>query len=108
MTGFCVCFFFSFPSLCVTGTFITEWVEGKKICEVFLAGEEQYRSVADKLVQIAHCYGFDGWLVNIENVLSVSCLYVAYYKMKCSKFKSILFQLWVQGAWFLANVITRI
>ncbi|MCJ8739530.1 hypothetical protein PDJAM_G00048290 [Pangasius djambal] len=52
------------------GTFITEWTEGGKMCEVFLAGEEQYRSVADKLVQIAHCYGFDGWLINIENVLS--------------------------------------
>ncbi|KAK2829182.1 hypothetical protein Q7C36_017172 [Tachysurus vachellii] len=52
------------------GTFITEWTEGEKICEVFLAGEEQYRSVADQLVQIAHCYGFDGWLINIENMLS--------------------------------------
>lgn len=52
------------------GTFITEWTDGGKMCEVFLAGEEQYRSVADKLVQIAHCYGFDGWLINIENVLS--------------------------------------
>ncbi|KAI5097601.1 cytosolic endo-beta-N-acetylglucosaminidase isoform X1 [Silurus meridionalis] len=52
------------------GTFITEWADGGKMCEVFLAGEEQYRSVADKLVQIARCYGFDGWLVNIENVLS--------------------------------------
>ncbi|KAG7335189.1 hypothetical protein KOW79_001785 [Hemibagrus wyckioides] len=52
------------------GTFITEWTEGGKICEVFLAEEEKYRSVADKLVQIAQCYGFDGWLINIENVLS--------------------------------------
>lgn len=54
------------------GTFITEWTEGGKICEVFLAEEEKYRSVADQLVQIARCYGFDGWLINIENVLSVS------------------------------------
>ncbi|KAM9457958.1 cytosolic endo-beta-N-acetylglucosaminidase [Clarias gariepinus] len=52
------------------GTFITEWKQGGEICEVFLAGEEQYRSVADKLVQIAHGYGFDGWLINIENVLT--------------------------------------
>lgn len=59
------------PLLCGTGTFITEWTDGGKICESFLAGEEQYRSVADKLVQIALCYSFDGWLVNIENVLSV-------------------------------------
>nr|XP_006635444.2 PREDICTED: cytosolic endo-beta-N-acetylglucosaminidase isoform X1 [Lepisosteus oculatus] len=54
----------------VLGTFITEWDDGSKICETFLAGEEPYRSVADKLVQIAHHYGFDGWLINIENPLS--------------------------------------
>lgn len=52
------------------GTFITEWTDGAKTCEEFLANEESYRGAADKLVQISHCYGFDGWLVNIENVLS--------------------------------------
>ncbi|XP_062840747.1 cytosolic endo-beta-N-acetylglucosaminidase [Trichomycterus rosablanca] len=56
------------------GTFITEWVGGGKTCEAFLAGEEDYRAVADKLVQIAHCYGFDGWLINIENVLSAGAV----------------------------------
>ncbi|XP_051744430.1 cytosolic endo-beta-N-acetylglucosaminidase [Ctenopharyngodon idella] len=55
--------------LCI-GTFITEWTDGAKICEAFLADEESYRAAADKLVQISYCYGFDGWLVNIENVLS--------------------------------------
>uniref|UniRef100_A0A8C1FW70 Cytosolic endo-beta-N-acetylglucosaminidase n=2 Tax=Cyprinus carpio TaxID=7962 RepID=A0A8C1FW70_CYPCA len=52
------------------GTFITEWTDGAKTCEAFLADEESYRAAADKLVQISHCYGFDGWLINIENVLS--------------------------------------
>lgn len=52
------------------GTFITEWTQGKTMCESFLKDEESYRAVADKLVQISHCYGFDGWLVNIENTLS--------------------------------------
>ncbi|KAG9263996.1 cytosolic endo-beta-N-acetylglucosaminidase [Astyanax mexicanus] len=56
------------------GTFITEWTDGRKMCEVFLAEEEAYRSAADKLVQIAHCYGFDGWLVNIENVLGATAV----------------------------------
>lgn len=56
----------------VSGTFITEWKDGKIVCEDFLKDEESYRLVADKLVQISHCYGFDGWLVNIENDLSVS------------------------------------
>uniref|UniRef100_A0A671R5T1 Cytosolic endo-beta-N-acetylglucosaminidase n=1 Tax=Sinocyclocheilus anshuiensis TaxID=1608454 RepID=A0A671R5T1_9TELE len=52
------------------GTFITEWTDGAKTCEAFLADEESYCAAADKLVQISHCYGFDGWLINIENVLS--------------------------------------
>ncbi|TRY59587.1 hypothetical protein DNTS_003878 [Danionella cerebrum] len=52
------------------GTFITEWTSGEKICEMFLADEESYRAAADKLVQICHYYEFDGWLINIENVLS--------------------------------------
>lgn len=54
------------------GTFITEWTDGAMTCEAFLKDEESYRGVADKLVQICHCYGFDGWLINIENALSVS------------------------------------
>nr|XP_040047089.1 LOW QUALITY PROTEIN: cytosolic endo-beta-N-acetylglucosaminidase [Gasterosteus aculeatus aculeatus] len=54
----------------VLGTFITEWTDGAKVCEAFLKEEESYRAVADKLVQISHCYGFEGWLINIENILS--------------------------------------
>lgn len=57
---------------CFPGTFITEWSDGAVTCEAFLKDEESYRAVADKLVQISHYYGFDGWLVNIENTLSVS------------------------------------
>lgn len=57
---------------CSPGTFITEWDDGAKACEAFLKEEETYRKVADKLVQISHYHGFDGWLVNIENTLSVS------------------------------------
>ncbi|XP_040014089.1 cytosolic endo-beta-N-acetylglucosaminidase isoform X2 [Xiphias gladius] len=54
----------------VIGTFITEWNDGATACEAFLKEEESYRAVADKLVQISHYYGFDGWLINIENTLS--------------------------------------
>ncbi|CAL8317602.1 unnamed protein product [Arctogadus glacialis] len=54
----------------VTGTFITEWTKGAAVCEAFLTDEESYRQVADRLVQISHHHGFDGWLVNIENSLS--------------------------------------
>uniref|UniRef100_A0A3B5KFC4 Cytosolic endo-beta-N-acetylglucosaminidase n=1 Tax=Takifugu rubripes TaxID=31033 RepID=A0A3B5KFC4_TAKRU len=54
----------------VLGTFITEWEDGSVACETFLKDEESYRAVADKLVQICYFYGFDGWLINIENTLS--------------------------------------
>nr|XP_004655302.2 cytosolic endo-beta-N-acetylglucosaminidase isoform X1 [Jaculus jaculus] len=53
------------------GTFITEWKDGGRLCEAFLAGDERsYRAVADQLVHIAQFFRFDGWLVNIENALS--------------------------------------
>ncbi|XP_078427082.1 cytosolic endo-beta-N-acetylglucosaminidase isoform X1 [Cetorhinus maximus] len=54
----------------VLGTFITEWETGAAICEAFLENEETFCAMADKLVLIAHCFQFDGWLVNIENELS--------------------------------------
>lgn len=59
------------------GTFITEWNDGAVTCEAFLKDEESYRAVADRLVQICYCYGFDGWLINIENALSVSHISLA-------------------------------
>lgn len=54
------------------GTFLTEWTDGAVTCEAFLKDQDSYRQVADKLVQISCCYGFDGWIINIENELSVS------------------------------------
>ncbi|XP_069807661.1 cytosolic endo-beta-N-acetylglucosaminidase [Dendropsophus ebraccatus] len=55
----------------VLGTFITEWEDGAKVCESFLAGAEStYKAVADQMVSLARFYRFDGWLINIENVLS--------------------------------------
>ncbi|XP_034363723.1 cytosolic endo-beta-N-acetylglucosaminidase isoform X2 [Arvicanthis niloticus] len=57
--------------VCVLGTFITEWQEGGRLCEAFLAGDERsFQAVADRLVQIAQFFRFDGWLINIENSLS--------------------------------------
>ncbi|XP_061606478.1 cytosolic endo-beta-N-acetylglucosaminidase isoform X5 [Phyllopteryx taeniolatus] len=54
----------------VLGTFITEWSDGEATCEAFLREEELYCEVADKLVEMSRHYGFDGWLINIENTLS--------------------------------------
>ncbi|XP_025715705.1 cytosolic endo-beta-N-acetylglucosaminidase isoform X1 [Callorhinus ursinus] len=61
--------------VCVLGTFITEWKEGGQLCEAFLAGDERsYRAVADQLVLIAQFFRFDGWLINIENSLSLAAV----------------------------------
>lgn len=59
----------------VLGTFITEWDEGYNVCAKLLESKETVERAATKLAQIAVDYGFDGWLVNIENkVNSVSHL----------------------------------
>ncbi|NXT25702.1 ENASE acetylglucosaminidase, partial [Syrrhaptes paradoxus] len=59
----------------VLGTFITEWTDGEKLCEAFLAGgTEAYRVVGEQLARIAQHYGFDGWLVNVENALSAAAV----------------------------------
>ncbi|NWW79239.1 ENASE acetylglucosaminidase, partial [Climacteris rufus] len=59
----------------VLGTFITEWTDGEKICEAFLAGgEEAFGAVAEQLARIAQHYRFDGWLINIENKLSAAAV----------------------------------
>ncbi|POI21579.1 hypothetical protein CIB84_014673, partial [Bambusicola thoracicus] len=59
----------------VLGTFITEWADGEKLCEAFLAGgEDAYRAVSHQLARIAQHYRFDGWLINIENTLSAAAV----------------------------------
>ncbi|XP_051888867.1 cytosolic endo-beta-N-acetylglucosaminidase isoform X3 [Pristis pectinata] len=58
----------------ILGTFITEWKGGAAICETFLENEESFHELAEKLVMIAQCFQFDGWLVNIENELSLTAV----------------------------------
>ncbi|XP_072167910.1 cytosolic endo-beta-N-acetylglucosaminidase-like [Diadema setosum] len=52
------------------GTMITEWQDGKKRCEEIFQSETAYKTFADKMVEIAKYYNFDGWLVNIENPIA--------------------------------------
>lgn len=59
-------------------------------CEAFLKDEESYRAVADRLVKICYSYGFDGWLINIENTLSVSHVSPA-FRLGNSETKTIHF-----------------
>lgn len=51
----------------ILGTFITEWAAGYGVCKELLRSEETAERAATKLTQIAVDYGFDGWLINIEN-----------------------------------------
>ncbi|CAI2348128.1 unnamed protein product [Caenorhabditis sp. 36 PRJEB53466] len=49
------------------GTFITEWIPGKEICAMILESEESVEKTVNCLVAVANHFGFDGWLINIEN-----------------------------------------
>jgi mannosyl-glycoprotein endo-beta-N-acetylglucosaminidase len=51
----------------ILGTFITEFKDGTKICDEFLGDQSKIDTVVAKLVEITLYYGFDGWLINIEN-----------------------------------------
>ena len=51
----------------VLGTFITEWESGSLLCELLLWTEQSAEAAAMQLARIALYYGFDGWLLNIEN-----------------------------------------
>ena len=55
----------------VLGTFITEWHDGAARCAEIFKDQFSYKQVADQLVSIAMYYGFDGWLMNIENPVQV-------------------------------------
>ncbi|KAL9351893.1 hypothetical protein Peur_054573 [Populus x canadensis] len=50
----------------VLGTFITEWDEGRLICNKFLATKESAQMYAERLAELAIDLGFDGWLINME------------------------------------------
>lgn len=54
----------------VLGTFITEFGQGRHRCNKLFHSNASAEQVADQLVAVAAHYGFEGWLVNIENSLS--------------------------------------
>ncbi|KAL5708362.1 mannosyl-glycoprotein endo-beta-N-acetylglucosaminidase [Ranunculus cassubicifolius] len=55
----------------VLGTFITEWEEGRAICNTLLSTKESAQMYAERLSELAVALGFDGWLVNMEVQLDV-------------------------------------
>ncbi|XP_050210440.1 cytosolic endo-beta-N-acetylglucosaminidase 1 isoform X2 [Mercurialis annua] len=55
----------------VLGTFLTEWEEGRLVCNKLLETEESARMYAERLSELAIALGFDGWLINMEINLDV-------------------------------------
>lgn len=51
----------------ILGTLITENEDGKQLCNEILQDEVTLYSFAEKLFDICKHYGFDGYLLNIEN-----------------------------------------
>jgi len=40
-------------------------------CKAILSTPALWKATADRLVEVAKFYGFDGWLVNVENAIEV-------------------------------------
>ena len=58
------------PCTCqVLGTFITEWEQGAVYCDCMFGSEEAAEHSAAQLAAVCQTYGFDGWVINIENKL---------------------------------------
>ncbi|KAL5709799.1 mannosyl-glycoprotein endo-beta-N-acetylglucosaminidase [Ranunculus cassubicifolius] len=58
----------------VLGTFITEWDQGKAICDTLLSTKDSALMYAERLTELAVALGFDGWLVNMEIQLDVALI----------------------------------
>lgn len=56
----------------VLGTFITEHSSGEKTCEQLFKDPKQAEAAAEQLTCIAAYFGFEGWLLNIENDLDAA------------------------------------
>eukprot|EP00912_Choanoflagellata_sp_UC4_P002458 UC4_evm2s1556 len=72
----------------VLGTFITEWERGAMICEKVFGTLFKAEELATRLACIAKYYGFDGWLINIENPLKAA--YIPNVQAFLKRLKSIL------------------
>lgn len=58
-----------YAQFCAAGTIITEWDDGANLCSKFLSSEQSINETVEKLARINEDFGFDGYLLNIENKL---------------------------------------
>ena len=68
----------------VLGTFITEWADGSLLCELLLWTQQSCEEAAMQLAKIAAYYGFDGWLLNIENPVLVRLIPNLLHFIRCA------------------------
>ena len=54
--------------LCL-GTLITEGERGYGLCLEILRNQASMNRTVDQILNVTRYYGFDGWLINIENPL---------------------------------------
>ncbi|PSN41482.1 hypothetical protein C0J52_18148 [Blattella germanica] len=54
----------------VLGTLITEWDDGEKVWMKIMESDHTIMEFAESLVSICVNFGFDGYLLNVENVIS--------------------------------------
>mgnify|MGYP001797082421 CR=1 FL=1 len=58
-------------SICIPGTFITEWDDGYQKCVALLSDVSLLERAVNQMVNIALHHSMDGWLINIENRIEV-------------------------------------
>lgn len=70
-------------ALQVLGTLITEWDAGRDACRQLFADEQTAKHAATQLADIALYFGFEGWLINIENDLDADVIHNVIYFLRC-------------------------
>ncbi|XP_015609952.1 uncharacterized protein LOC107274903 [Cephus cinctus] len=63
----------------ILGTVITENNNGEEVWKRVLVSEEKCREFANALIHVAQHYGFDGWLLNIENKIEADSIEMLLY-----------------------------
>lgn len=53
----------------ISGTLITEWDDGSKVWDEILKSDGAVEDFVDNLVAICCHFGFDGYLLNVENTI---------------------------------------
>ena len=83
----------------ILGTFITEWDSGAEISNQLFQSKETAKHFAIQLINIMLKYQFDGWLINIENILNINNIQILYYFLNYLKKESIKLYKFAEIIW---------